>query len=457
MEAIESIRQMMAEQKFFEAQKQIEVQLSLNVEDRFVLLKLYFETLDQQKKIIPNHLLIELAESESQKKNHEEALSYIELVTSREFDSKILKIKISAAADKGMLQEVYELVSTFYLTQFESQTPYIPEWIAEIVHKYFKQDFNLQLKHLAIVLSVNDLVQAEEILKELITTSVEKSSPKGIAQKLEAIAEVLKGSSNKAQLEIYQNFCLISAHGLKEKSELKRIIEMIIYFEDFRFQTLVLNLLHQLNLTDEAADYASVIKSNADYSYVYFDKYFSHLKPYFFKVSKKAEPKTAEPETPDLKLTTKYKSQVMPDFQIIETDEDEAQYLNFLKHQDFSPRELCDLAVSFLQSEMPKVSLRASEIAIKKSDTDEDFLKASYLKLSALLLLKDFRAAVDTCLSALEKSKTKDDVLSFLYGQAEAHIRLNQKREAKIILKKILQIDSGYRMTKERLEKLDEI
>lgn len=457
LEVIESIRHMMAEQKFFEAQKQIEVQLSLNVEDRYLLLKLYFESLEQQRKSLPNFLLIELAEFESKKNDHEQAIAYTRLISSTEFDSKILKIKISAATHYGRIQEVYELTSEFYLSQFENQCPHIPDWISQKVEKYFKHDFNLQLKALAIALSVQDLSHSEFIVKELIKSSVEKSSPKGFAQKMNGISEVLKGATNKAQLEIYQNFCLISVQGLKDKTDLKKIIEMIIYFDEFEFQALILNLVDHLRLKNEAEEYAFAIKHNPDYSYVYFDKYFTHLKKYFYKNVKKNLNVNAELEAPDLKLTGKYKTELLAELQTFELDEDEAQYVNFLKHQDFTPDQFCDLAVSFLQSEMPKVALKASELAIKISGSDIEYLKASYLKLSALLQLKDFRAAVDTCLSALEKSKTKDDVLSFMYGQAEAHIRLNQKREAKIILRKILQIDSKYRMTKERLDKLDEI
>lgn len=71
--------------------------------------------------------------------------------------------------------------------------------------------------------------------------------------------------------------------------------------------------------------------------------------------------------------------------------------------------------------------------------------------------MKDFRAALDTCLEAISKATTKDDVLSFLYGQAEIYIRLNQVRDARKILSKILSIDSKYRLAKERLDKLNEI
>lgn len=141
----------------------------------------------------------------------------------------------------------------------------------------------------------------------------------------------------------------------------------------------------------------------------------------------------------------------------VEDFEDEQRYFNLIKYQTYTTDQLCDLAVSFLQSEMPRVALKASQQAIAQSETDKDYLKGSYLKLTCLLLLKDFRAALDTCLEAISKATTKDDVLSFLYGQAEIYIRLNQVRDARKILSKILSIDSKYRLAKERLDKLNEI
>ena len=136
---------------------------------------------------------------------------------------------------------------------------------------------------------------------------------------------------------------------------------------------------------------------------------------------------------------------------------EEASQILLQEYQNYSADQLCDLAVSFLQSEMPKVALRASELAIKEATDDKSFLKGSYLKLTCLLQLQDLRAALDTCLEALSKASSRDDILSFLYGQAEIYIRLNQKKQAKGILSKILIIDSKYRLAQERFDKLNEI
>ena len=73
------------------------------------------------------------------------------------------------------------------------------------------------------------------------------------------------------------------------------------------------------------------------------------------------------------------------------------------------------------------------------------------------MLTNDFRSAVDTSIDALQFAKSQEDILSFLYGKAEAYIRLNMKTEASIVLKNIIAIDDKYRFAKERLEKLNEV
>jgi hypothetical protein len=315
----------------------------------------------------------------------------------------------------------------------------------------------LKLKELAISLVLNDVSTAERLTQELILSTVEKSSPKGIRAKLHTIGDILKAGQSKAYLEIYQNYCFIAANGISEKSDYKKIVEMVIFFEDFKFQALVLNLLHNLNLTDEAKDYAASIRTNKEYNFVHFDKFFPHLKSYFVSPVTKKSIKQEDVPSPDLKLTTKVRSEIMPSHFEMDESEDDQRFFHLLKYQTYTPDQLCDLAVSFLQSEMPKVALRASELAMGQATDDKTFLKGSYLKLTCQLQLQDLRAALDTCLVAMTRANTRDDILSFLYGQAEIYIRLNQKKDAKNILSKILSIDSKYRLAKERLDKLNEI
>lgn len=457
MDPIAEIRQMMAEQKFIEAQKLIEVQLQLNHEARYELLKLYADVLSSQHKTLPQELALELAEKEIQQKNYERALNLLEVVNSEKFFNRVMKIKITSAEERGRMEELYSYLSHFLLRQYEKQNPLIPEYSSVLIDKCFRNDFNLKLKHLAITLLLNDIEKAEELVKELIVSTIEKASPKGVADKLFAIGEILKTGTGKAQLEIYQNFCLISANGINDKSDYKRLVEMVIYFEDFRFKALLLNLLVRLNLVEEAALYAGAIRESKDFNFVYFDKYFPALKSFFVRIQKNSSRQHEQREIPDLNLETRYKTELVLPLDEPEFTEEEYTYLNLLKYQSFTLDQLCDLAVSFLQSEMPKVALSASELALKEAKDDSEFLKASYLKLTCQLKLHDFRAAIDTCFQALAKAQSQDDVLSFMYGQAEAFIRLNQKKNARAVLKKIVSIDDKYRLAKERLDKLNEI
>lgn len=454
MESIVQFRQMMAEQKFLEVQKLIEVQLSLNHESRHELLLLYHEALKSLDKKLPSLLALELAELESSKRNHDFVAELLSETPKHYFYQKKCLLKLKASEDKGQLVKMYNLLCEFLLHQFEQQVPNIPPQVSDLIQRFYRNDFNLKLNILALKLLLNDIVASEKLIQELIESCVEKSSPKGTSAKLNSLAEVLIGAKNKAHLEIYQNYCLLSVHGVRERSDYKKIVEMVIFFEEFKFQVMVLNLLHKLELHDEANLYADYIRTNKNYDFVYLDKYFPHLKSYFVQLKPVEEAISNQDIQIDLKLTEKPFASSIADVPMVEQIEDEDAFLNLLKYQTYSAGELCELAVSFLQSEMPRVALKASELAIQAAPDDKTFLKGSYLKLTSLLLLNDNRSALDTCLEALKKSHSTEDVLSFLYGQAEALIRLNKKREAKKTLSRVLAIDPGYRLARERLEKL---
>ena len=460
VESISQFRQMMAEQKFFEVMRLLEVQFSLQDKShRHELLLIYVEALKAQDKSIPASIILEVAEFEFQNKNFEkvsELLSGLQKNEEQKFFIRVQKLKIETAEQKGLMNDLYLYVAQFLLHQFQFQNPVVPSWLESIVQKYFKHDFSLKLHILGLTLLTHDLKSALTLTKELIFSCVEKSSPKGIKDKLSSIGEVLRSTSNKGELDIYQNFIDVSVSGISKKSDYKKIVEMVIAFDDFKMQTLLLNFLHDLNMKTFANDYAHVVRENPEYDFVYFDKYFSHLKPYFFK--KQETPVRIEKfQAPNLDLEDDYSSDMFSSsIEFVENDE-EQKFFHLIKHQSFSVDQLCDLAVSFLQSEMPKVALRASDKAMKEATSDKDFLKASYLKLTSLLQLKDYRAALDVCLVALTKAESKDDILSFMYGEAELYIRLEETKQAKIILSKIIAIDSQYRLAKERLEKLNEI
>lgn len=452
---------MMADQKYVEVQTLIEVQLIEKSNSRMELLGIYFDCLEAQHKSLPADLIIELAQQMSLIQNHQQVnvlLNKLRHPYQANHYLIIKKLKIMAALDMGQMDQFYQLINEFLIIQYQKKIPSIPAWLGSLMDKYFKNDFGLKLKLLAIVLLKHDFNQAEVITKELILSCVERTSPKGTSLKLNAVYEILKMIPDKGQLEIYQSYCFLTANGLVDKSDYKRVVEMVIYFEDFKFQVLTLNLLDHLNLTQMAREYAAEIKINPEYNFIYFDKFFNHLKKYYIRhIESSKKPAYESISVTDLKLIANVKEEIMSPALDVEVFEDEQKYLNILKFQTYNKDQLCDLAVSFLQAQMPKVALKAAEQAMQQSEQDQDYLKASYLKLSSELLLKDFRAGLDTCLQALDKSSTVDDILSFLYAQAEIYIRLKQDRDAKKILKKILSIDSKYRLAQERFDKLNEI
>lgn len=460
MESISQLRQMMAEQKFFEVQRAVELQLTLESKDREELIRLYVESLNAQSKKVPTEIILELAQLESQANNHDAVISILHGLGVLDVNRNFLLVNqflMKALDAKGRISELYELISEYILHQFETRNPHLPSFAIALIEKYFRNDFYLKLKTLALSLMLQDQNRSLLLTQELIYDCFEHPSPKGAGGKLNLIEEVLKTGSQLGPLEIYQNFCRISSSGIKEKSDYKRLVEMVIYFDDFKMQTLLLNLLSQLNLSHEAELYAPALRKNPKYNFVYFDKFFPHLKKYFIQISQQdsGDDKTEFYIQKEEKINSVSEG-IEPEESLEEPLEKEEvnSYLQFLKYQDLNTNQLCDLATSFLQAEMPNVALKAAELIIKKSPDEQTFLKGAYLKLTSLLQLKDYRAALDTCLEALTKAKTQNDILSFMYGQAEALIRLQMHKEARLVLSKILSIDSHYRMAKERLEKL---
>jgi tetratricopeptide (TPR) repeat protein len=209
----------------------------------------------------------------------------------------------------------------------------------------------------------------------------------------------------------------------------------------------------------EYKDFKKQILGDKEYSFVYLDKYFKHLKKLFvFPVpsedSKHGPELISEFEIANSPEINAEKNWEIPS--IVESTDDEA-VIHYLKNQEFTYDQFCDLAVSFLQSEMLLTAQTSSEMALKMSGNNVEFLRASYLKLTSLLMQGDYRSVIDVGHESLKRANSKDDILSFLYGQAEAYMRLRMNDEAREVLKKIIDIDETYRLAKMRLEKLNEL
>lgn len=457
VESISKVQQLLAESKFVEAQKESELALiqhehSVTAE----LLELYFESLSSQSKPLPPEMLLNLVEKLLTNKP-DEAHKWLSLVDERLKNSqRVLLLQIRLAGLKGKTEDLYHFISEYQLKRFESRAPSIPEIVSISINKFFPNDFHLQLQRLALDLMRMDLVTCENLIKDLILSCFERSSPKGTREKLNALYEVLLTSESLYHLEVYKNLCYFLANGLANKKDYKKIVELVIYLEDFKFQVLVLNLLMKLNHSEIAKDYAAEIRNNKDYTYVYLDKFFPHLKPLFFNRPRKKSEEVLEKTEIDLKVSKNNPVPVIDEL-MAEVSEDEVLLAHLVKMQNYSTDELLDVAVSFVQSELYHAALKASLMAIENSTTDDQKLKGYYLQVTSLLKLGDYRAALDVSLQALTISKSQNDILSFMYSQAEAHLRLKEYKAAKSVLKKIISIDSSYRLAKERLERLNAI
>lgn len=454
-----NIQQLLAESRFAEVQKEVELILlhsksSVSKE----LLETYFESLKAQSHILPVELVLTLID-QLLPGNPDEAEKWIDelSVLPLKFQQKKILVKIEIAELKGRTQELYNLIQEFHLVQFEKQIPKIPEKISNLINKYFFSDFQIRLQSLAFDLLRKDLVNSELAIKALILSCFERSSPKGTKAKLQSLYELLKSSGSISHLEIYKNMCQIFSNGIENKKDYKKIIELVLYIEDFELQAVLLKLMVKENLQDIAEIYAECIKTNKKYSYVYFDKYFTELKPLFFKT---LDNKTEEQEPNEINTDLTVGTQPSYPFYheiLSDISDEEILMAHLIKHQDFSSSDLLEIATSFVQSEFYYAALQASDLAYHSSSDNKLKLKASYLKIISLLKRGDCRAALDLSMQALSLSESQNDILSFLYSQTEAHLRLKEYASAKIVLERILSIDSSYRMAKERLDRLNAI
>lgn len=451
---------MMAEHKFLEAKQLAQAQLSTHEQVvRAELIPLYLDVLEKLNQPCPADLCVEMAKLTFERDTNEAEiwLGKINSHEQKKFSREIDVLKISIAEKKGRIEELYRLLSTYQLHLFEARIPARPEFTHELIQKYFQNDFHLGLQELALSLMLGDLEVAESLVKTLILTSMEKASAKGIREKMNAIREIIASQSEKKQLELYQNLCSFWVEGSFTKDNVKKLAELVIYFDDFKFQVLLLSLFEKLGLPEIAADYAATVRSNEGYDFVYLDKYFAALKPYFVRIQK------ADPEVPS-KLGAQESFEVLKSHDELAPDEktdplspEEAMLVSSLKFQEYTPYELLDLSVSFIQSELYEAAKVAAHKVLSLNDDEELILRASYLKITCLLHQRDYRAALDVSLDAAARSKNKEDILSFLYTQADAYLKLGQKRQAKSILEKILSIDESYRLTKQRLQRLNEV
>lgn len=459
METISRLQKHLDDSKFFEAQKEAELLLlQQDLTNRRSLLQLYFAALKAQSKTLPPDLLVEYVEiiSLTEPEHAAELLSELSSNTVDKFQRRILIQKILMSEVRGLTSEMYQHISALQLHAYARKIPSLPPIVVEVSEKYFSGDFALGLQRLSLFLLKGDVQNSEQLVKQLIFSSIERSTPKGTREKLLSISEILNALQNYSLLEVYKNLCLLLADTVREKQDFKRLTEIVIYADSFKLQVLVLSILDR-DVPEVARDYAKIVRANREYSFVYFDKYFPQLKKYFVSMA----------TTDILKDTSSVLVKEAPDFgkssepsgadQVFDFTDEDVMVAHLIRHGSFEDAQLLDLSVGFLQSEFPRAAASAAEIVLQGEGSDETRLKASYLKLTSHLMLKDYRQAVDLAFEALKLAKTQNDILSFLYAKAEAHLALKEVRAARATFKEIVALDADYRLAREKLERLNEV
>jgi hypothetical protein len=459
VESLIKIQQLMAESRFVEAQRLIEGHL---IDKNFVgsneLMTVYFECLLSQQKKIPEELLL-IHVDKIIEKDFESAhrwISFIDQSNKKIVQSRIL-LEIRIAEKQGLNTRLYELIEKILKLRIQNYQTEIPKLISEFVAKFFPNDLDIKLLMLSGDLLSLNLVRSEEKIRELILFCFETSSRRGLNEKLKRMIDFLSSTGKIYHLELYKSLLSLMLNGLKEKKDFKRLIEIIIYFDDVKLQLVVLHLLDQLNLENITKNYSFEIKKNKEFSLVYVSKYFPELKKYFVteRLNKKLQSDIDE-MTIDLSLEKSNKRIAKEEKEHIISSE-ERMVPHLVEIQNYSIDQLLDLSVSLYQSEFYYASAEVAQMASKNSTNNVDLLKSKYLKITSLFHLRDYRAIIDESLEALKKAETQNDILSFLYTMAEGHIRLGENRAAVGILKKIIHIDDQYRLAKLKLEELDAI
>jgi hypothetical protein len=449
------IKAMMAEQKYLEARSLIESVLatqSSDLQSKLYLLKFEcLEHLGEEPK--PRDVFSFITQTREWTEIHP-WLEKIIFESSFDQHTDFLLLKMRWFEERGNLEELRRLISFFHVTNLENKRPVIENKVHETIAKYFRHDFGLKLQELATLLAIRDVRSAQAMVRELLQMTFERTTLKAKREKLEALTTILRTSFD-GEIVLYRNMCSLYVHGIQDKKDYKALAELVIFFEDFSTQLLVLNLLVELDLEEQATEYAVMVKSNPEYDFLHITKFFPQLKSFFAPIRKKKETAFESWETPDLSLEGQ-----APDAEVEEMSVDESNHPELegvVKFLDYSHNELCEIAVSMIQSELPKIALVAASRALAASSTDSLYLKAAYLKITCLMLLHDYRAAIDLAFEGMQKAKTQDDILSLMYAQAEAFMKLGESKSAKRVLQQILRIDSSYRLTRERLDQLNEV
>lgn len=453
VEQIEKIRLMMAEQRYIEAQQLVEQTMLMHKSDQ--LLGLYIEIHQLQDSLLPYSETVAFVKTIQEQDPHR-SLDLLFKLKAQTIEVKLLEMNLYARL--GALDELYKSISNFYLYLYERKIPRIFVEVQNLRRKFFTKDFKLELQEIAVEADrgwTNDL---ENRINHVIQECFQSYNVKNRLEKIQQIHQVVEAFPFTNSSRIIAALLKLYLEGVKGPKDYKKLIELVLYFEEISMKAIVLNLLDKLELQSAAASYADSFKLNADYNFVLFEKYYPHLKKYFVTAKKESVQDFLQTTEIDLTLSKDIEDNDEEDVihDMDETNSD-SDILENLKHLEYDLTGWLNLSVGFLQSDFPKSAHFCAQRVRQMAMTDEDFLKGSYLATHALMKSQDYRLALDYCYEAIERSTLETDMLSFSYLEAELLIQLGEKKAAKIVISEIQKIDADFRLSSKMQKRLDEI
>ena len=453
VEQIEKIRLMMAEQRYIEAQQLVEQTMLMHKSDQ--LLGLYIEIHLLQGSHLPYSETVRFIKSIQEQDPHR-SLDLLFKLNIQTVEVKLLEINLYARL--GALDELYKSISSFYLYLYERKIPRLFNEVHVLRRKYFTNDFKLELQEIALEADRGWTDDLEKRINKAIQECFQSYNIKNRQEKIQQLHQVIEALPFNNASRIIASMLKLYLEGTKESRDYKKLIELVLYFEDIAMKAIVLNLLDKLNLEEAAAVYANSFRLNEDYNFVHFEKYYPHLKKYFVTAKKETSQDLSPMLNIDLTLHERREDD-LEEGSIQELDEtnSDLDILENLKHLEYDITGWLNLSVGFLQSDFPKSALFCAQRVREFSSSDEEFLKGCYLATHALMKSQDYRLALDYCYEAIERSSLETDMLSFSYLEAELLIQLGEKLAAKIVISQIQKIDADYRLSAKMQKRLDEI
>lgn len=455
----------MAEGRFIQAERTL-LDFSLQNEEELTIDFFHelFEVRRNLGKDFPFHELDQYFNKLAQKNQFEEINDLLNWWTNKHpsFESALLyKWRLQLLEQRGMLANLKETLKAFGMFILKHRYWPLMESFKKYHEKYFKEDQDFIF---VLILHQTQTFQFDQIEKQL-TLFVEnqlirsKKTPK-TKDDIELLITILDQIQVKGKLDIWKSFLMLQNQSNFDEGLIKKIIEMVIYFDHFGIQLLILRSLHHFGQYEIAQSLADALKASSNYDFVMIEKYFPHdLKSYFIKKRQiESAPFLSELSPEDLKLDINYKKNKSREEEEAHLlTEEESLIISGIKHQELSFDQSLDLMISMLQMNLP-LAARAIAFKINKESVEAELkLKLNYLLLRVYYELKDYRAGIDIALDSLSIAKSGEDILAFMYAEADFHFHLGELNQAKLIYENIISLVGNYRMAFERLKEINEI